>query len=592
MKYHIVSGDFEFTGKEKNIILWDSFFEDEKNNIISITSRVEKKPSIYRQKFYDLVFEISRKKIGDKLLLDYLNIEKELSFFWFTNIGQRDNISQFPELNDIIKSFCLIEIIGGAGIREMHLEISQKNIYNQIKSICASKNIKITFKSNYRYIHKTKILNPLKVLIYIFYFYIKRLGFKRNTYSKSDFILFDFFIGESISDSKFSSKYYTKLTDLLSSFKMSYNYAHLFFKSKTTKNLFEIDKKLKKFNNHVIDRETNLYKIGCSLKKYFSLLRKTLVLRKNNNLFFSSKHKVDFRYLIEKNFFDSLTGINSIKNLSYNELIKSYVKKNNDCSYGIYIFENQPWELILNYHWKKNNNYSLFAMVHTTVRFWDLRMFYGKNFLNSNLIPTKILSNSKYSKIELINGGYCIKSIDDVEALRYLERDNELDIEKKFSTEIKKLLVCGDFNTKTNKILFDIGQNVQSKSSFKVDFLPHPTQKILPPENNLNLINGNLKKIINNYSYILTSSISSSSVEAIESGKVVFQLLEKGSLNFSPLKNLNYTISITSANDIINHFKKNKKIKIEKLIFFDNNMKLSKWKIFLAKLIQTRPPVN
>ena len=119
-------------------------------------------------------------------------------------------------------------------------------------------------------------------------------------------------------------------------------------------------------------------------------------------------------------------------------------------------------------------------MVHTTVRFWDLRMFYGKNFLNSNLIPTKILSNSKYSKIELINGGYCIKSIDDVEALRYLEKDNELDIEKKFSTEIKKLLVCGDFNTKTNKILFDIGQNVQSKSSFKVDFLPHPTQKSYP----------------------------------------------------------------------------------------------------------------
>ena len=96
MKYRIVSGDFEFTGKEKNIILWDSFFKDKKNNIISIIYCIEKKPSIYRQKFYDLVYEISRKKIGDKLLLDYLNIEKGLSFFWFTNIGQRDNISQFP----------------------------------------------------------------------------------------------------------------------------------------------------------------------------------------------------------------------------------------------------------------------------------------------------------------------------------------------------------------------------------------------------------------------------------------------------------------------------------------------------------------
>ena len=592
MKYRIVSGDFEFTGKEKNIILWDSFFKDKKNNIISIIYCIEKKPSIYRQKFYDLVYEISRKKIGDKLLLDYLNIEKGLSFFWFTNIGQRDNISQFPELNDIIKSFCLIEIIEKKKIQEMHLEISKKILHEQIKSICSSKNLRITFENNYGKINKTKLLNPLKVVLYSFYFYFKRVGFKRNKFSKSDFLLFDFFIGESISNSKFSSKYYTKLTDLMPIFKLSYNYAHLFFKSINNKNLIEIDKKLRKFNNHVIDRETNLYKVGYSLIKYFSLLRKTFFLRKSKNLFFSTKHKIDFKYLIEKNFFDSLTGINSIKNLNYNELIKSYVKKNNDCSYGIYIFENQPWELILNYHWKKNNNYNLFAMVHTTVRFWDLRMFYGNKFLNSNLIPTKILSNSKYSKIELINGGYSVKSIDDVEALRYLKTDNELDIERKSSTDIKKLLVCGDFNSKTNKILVDIGQDVQSKSNCKVDFLPHPTQKFLSQKNNLNLINNKLQKIINNYNYILTSSISSSSVEAIEYGKVVFQLLEKGSLNFSPLKNLNCTIFITSANDIINHFKKNKKIKTEKLNFFYENIKLNKWKNFLGKLIQTRSPLN
>ena len=286
MKYRIVSGDFEFTGKEKNIILWDSFFKDKKNNIISIIYCIEKKPSIYRQKFYDLVYEISRKKIGDKLLLDYLNIEKGLSFFWFTNIGQRDNISQFPELNDIIKSFCLIEIIEKK-IQEMHLEISKKILHEQIKSICSSKNLRITFEKNYGKINKTKLLNPLKVVLYSFYFYFKRVGFKRNKFSKSDFILFDFFIGESISNSKFSSKYYTKLTDLMPIFKLSYNYAHLFFKSINNKNLIEIDKKLRKFNNHVIDRETNLYKVGYSLIKYFSLLRKTFFLGSLKIYFFN-----------------------------------------------------------------------------------------------------------------------------------------------------------------------------------------------------------------------------------------------------------------------------------------------------------------
>ena len=47
MKYRIVSGDFEFTGKEKNIILWDSFFKDKKNNIISIIYCIEKKSHLF-----------------------------------------------------------------------------------------------------------------------------------------------------------------------------------------------------------------------------------------------------------------------------------------------------------------------------------------------------------------------------------------------------------------------------------------------------------------------------------------------------------------------------------------------------------------
>ena len=151
----------------------------------------------------------------------------------------------------------------------MHLEISKKILHEQIKSICSSKNLRITFENNYGKINKTKLLNPLKVVLYSFYFYFKRVGFKRNKFSKSDFILFDFFIGESISNSKFSSKYYTKLTDLMPIFKLSYNYAHLFFKSINNKNLIEIDKKLRKFNNHVIDRETNLYKVVFSHKIFF-----------------------------------------------------------------------------------------------------------------------------------------------------------------------------------------------------------------------------------------------------------------------------------------------------------------------------------
>ena len=69
--------------KKDNLLLWDSHFEDQEKNIVSILSEVESNSDLYRNQFYEFLFEISEKKIKNNTLEKYLEIEHGLSFFGF-----------------------------------------------------------------------------------------------------------------------------------------------------------------------------------------------------------------------------------------------------------------------------------------------------------------------------------------------------------------------------------------------------------------------------------------------------------------------------------------------------------------------------
>ena len=91
--------------KKDNLLLWDSHFEDQEKNIVSILSEVESNSDLYRNQFYEFLFEISEKKIKNNTLEKYLEIEHGLSFFWFSNLGQRDNYYAYPVIDDLLKIF-------------------------------------------------------------------------------------------------------------------------------------------------------------------------------------------------------------------------------------------------------------------------------------------------------------------------------------------------------------------------------------------------------------------------------------------------------------------------------------------------------
>jgi len=72
------------------------------------------------------------------------------------------------------------------------------------------------------------------------------------------------------------------------------------------------------------------------------------------------------------------------------------LKKKKKYKLGIYIYENQNWEKMLNYFWNKYNHKNLFAVPHNEIRYWDLRYydFYPTSFYKKKLKPRNFLINS------------------------------------------------------------------------------------------------------------------------------------------------------------------------------------------------------
>ena len=575
MNFHILNKFESKLGLDNNIILWNSTFSHPNRNIISIVNEVESNDYQLRDKFYDFIYDFSKKKVGTKTLESFLANKDDLSYLWYTNLCQRD-VYDYYVLNDLIKCFAFINLIRIKKIEIIDLTFfnSSLSLFKQIENIAKHLKLKVIFIKRPSKVTTRNNFNIITYsILYSFYFYFIRLSFRKNSFCNSNVALFDFLVEKKKEN---YSKYFSILPFTLKKMNFKSINSHLFYKN-FYRNLLQLDfeKKLKK--DHLVDREINFKMLVNVLYSLLILNKKRVKLNGISSLFKLGCEQIDFKYLLEKDFKNSLIGKDIVKTLFYNQIIKNYIIKNNSFQIGLYPMENQPWETLLVYNWRKFKNDNIFGLIHSTVRFWDLRMYFGKYYKNYlNVLPKKILSNSQFSSKNLKEGGFDKNFIIEVEALRYLELNS-----LKTVNQNRGILICGDFNKRINKQLLLLNGELIPK--FNVKFLPHPTDNFNYKTSNI--ICGKLNEIIKDFEIIITSSVSSSAVDAYETSRVVFILIEDGEFNFSPLRDFKDVFFFYKIEDIINAIEnKNYYKEKERKVYFYRNNTLNKWKKFLKKI--------
>jgi surface carbohydrate biosynthesis protein (TIGR04326 family) len=285
-------------------------------------------------------------------------------------------------------------------------------------------------------------------------------------------------------------------------------------------------------------------------------------------------------------FYKSILGKELIKNCTLIALFEEYMKKIPKQNLGIYISENQPWELVLIHAWKSGGHGTLVGAPHNTLRYWDLRHhFDSRTYTNFDIVkypmPNFLAINSPIALKNLTCSGYPRNKLIEVEGLRYLYLLNEK--EKNKSINFFTILICADYQEKNTIKILDWLSSIKKylPINMKIVFRPHPIYKVnIKKYVALNLIvsENQLLQDFSSADVVIAGLISSVAADAYDYGLPVIQILDGTLLNMSPLRSFKNVNFVSSREELINILIQNKQNKTNNDKFFYLDKNLDKWK--------------
>ncbi len=292
-----------------------------------------------------------------------------------------------------------------------------------------------------------------------------------------------------------------------------------------------------------------------------------------------------------------MMGPRSIINALYLNLFEAATKSLPKQRVGIYLFENQPWELALIHAWKMVGHERLIGAQHATMLYWDLRYFfdprsYKRTGGNDLPLPDQIAINGPATLDTCIQAGYPEKDLIQVEALRYLylyRSEAEPENDASPSKGALRLLVLGDYltcNTQLQmRLLEQAAQSLPTGTTITVK--PHPSCPIKLedyPGLDMTVTMEPIAVLLPNCDVAYASPVTSAAVDAYCTGVPVVSVRNPNTLNLSPLRGCEGAFSASTPEELVHALisaASTPRSGKAKKTFFNLDPKLPRWRRLL-----------
>ena len=558
------------------VIMWNGYEDNISNGYVSILKLIEKNAYVYREEYLHWVYSLNTIKYKNKKLIDHFNIRPNFSFWSMSLLNEKCNFIKSPEINNAIKLIAFEEWIKNINIEYLVLHSSNKNLLETLKDWCNQNNInfkgylyKLKNSSKNNNLQKSifkKIPKFLQSILWLL-FYLKNrwsqrgVGLNEWLNSKSKITFVSYLVNlnyKKINKGDYESHFWGALPDKLKLNGIKTNWLHLWVESdnlKTSKDVIDsinrINSKTKGNQIHItIDSFLSIRVILKVICDWVNIIIKSNQIKKE---FFKNQRKGFNLNIIQKeDWFNSIYGVEGIKNILFYHLLESAFEKLKKQTACFYLQENQGWEFGLISSWRQNQKALIFGVPHFTIRFWDLRYFFDKEYfkdksLNLNLRPDKVLVNGPVARKHLLDIKYPKEELINVEALRYnyLNLENNKYITNNRTNKKITILVIGDYDVNiTNNQLFDLEKSIEKIDMELYIYLkPHPASNvnnIIANKLKIHFIYEKLNNIFNNnnINIVLCGSNSSAAVDAYYYGLPIAIHINQKTLNLSPLNNI------------------------------------------------------
>ena len=564
------------------------FWKDYKNSVgleeISIPLLVEEQADLLKKRLLTWLHELGETHINGKCLIDYLKLRVGFSYWWMTLLAEK-SYAKSPRFYDVARLFVLENLIKTNQSRLIIFASHDRVLATTIKQLCT--NLGVNFKW-----HKfetpreqvTLVRRLYRSLPYLFQsmvsfakYFLQRWPLKKlNKYFsapfKSEIIFVDYFAHlekKALTTGKFSSNYWSTLLNSLSINNKATHWLHHYVQHQAVSTSQKATVLIAQFNDNsggkqrhnFIDGLINLSVICSVLRDYLRLTWINIQLRQIKYHFQPLDSCIDFWPLFKIDWQKSLRGPVAIENCVALNLLEKWMKQLPQQPLGVYLQENQSWEMALIYAWRASNHGKLIGVPHATVRYWDLRYFYdSRSYLrkhpNSLPMPDQVAVNGPVALTAYLDGGYPAGQLTEVEALRYLYLQNKKIWRDRTRAVLSviRVLICGDMLPAVTHQMISWLQNAADNLPINTKFTlkPHPACMVDAgyPLLQIQMTDAPLVDLLMECDVVFTSNITSASVDAYSFGLPVIQVLDGNTFNMSPLRGLENVTYVTNSQEL------------------------------------------
>jgi surface carbohydrate biosynthesis protein (TIGR04326 family) len=563
------------------IVLWRGFATAGAANTVSMPALVEARGDHFRTRYLGWLYDLGEAQIAGRRLRDHFQLRPTFSLWWMTHLAHKFNASGASPIHDAIKLLALEEYLTGNPATAVELFSANSALAKSLARLCGTTGKAFRWRRvgpaappdvKARLRHLLPMV--VQAVIHLVRYVARRSLRGRPAMCAADATLtfVDVLVHldpQTVASGRFVSNYWTGLVGEVARSGMRTSWLHSYFTHHAVPSFAAAQQLVARLNeaenslqcHRLIDSHLCVPVIARALRDYFSVLRAAARAREIRRRMRPAGSAVDLWPLFEREWRDCARGQGAMANCLLLNLFERAVGSLPRQAMGVYLQENQPWEMALVHAWKSAGHGRLIGVPHTTVRFWDLRYFYDPRTYASRDAgamprPDQVAVNGPVALRAYREAGYPDEELRVVEALRYMHLLKRPAPRGRAPGDPLRVLVCGDFHHGTNrKLLSWIDSAAKSLPAGTTYCLkPHPAypfRRADLPGISARIANEPLAELLGCADVVFTSNITSSAVDAYCAGVPVVQMLDGDFFNMSPLRGLPGVTYVTGPAELV-----------------------------------------
>lgn len=603
--------------QHKKIILWCGFNISSDRDLISILDLIEENPESIRKTYLRWSYDLAEKEVFNIPVKDHFEIKPNFSFWWLSAFTEKCNFSKSPQIDNIIKLIALTQWKDFSKIKSIEVESKNKALVRALQKL--SEQNSINFFSHKKSFEFPGIPVPhlLKSMAWLISHlckirYLRGVGIDLWRKSSANLTIFSYLANlnnKHLELFEHKSNFWSNFPNKIIDGGNDINWLHIFTPSKQVPNTKEASKILTFFNKSKAGEVHVFLESFLNYRIMLQAIKDWLTIRKIGSKVSNSLLQDDFLLqLMVDDWNKTFYGIDAINNCLNLNLFLAAMESASNQKLGLYLQENQSWEMSLIHSWRKFNHGEIVGVPHSTTRFWDLRYanderIHKKQSKNCYPKPNYIAINGEAQKNYFKEIRYPDSELKLVEALRFFHLEDKKEYVAKLEEKENNdsVLVLGDYLLENNEQLIEMLKSaaVLLPSNLNFIFKPHPACMVPKSkfmELNVEINEENIVNLLSRSTIAVSSNVTTAALDVYFHGIPLACIIDPYKLNLSPMLEIDKTVFVKTNQDlakkISSAISRHQAINVKADDFFELDSSMPRWLTFIGSKLDSQTSLN